>query len=190
MPSYTETFPCPVCCGTTTTTTTVGPSTTTPPGVCPPGYEPCEGENLWNWFVPPNIGEGLDTTIPPECYWEELIPCSEGCESYPPDFIPLCEAGQEIAAPGLCCKPIIGTTTSTTQSPITTTENPCPQGGSLGWLDAYNADLVCNYCQEFACITDDFNPHRTLQACIDVLMTSYQETGIPMCDVVATTPIP
>lgn len=105
MPSYTETFPCPVCCGTTT-------STTSPPSVCPEGYEPCDGENLWNWVIQP-----------PDCYWEELISCSEGCDSYQPSFTPLCEAGQEIAASGLCCKPI-GTTTSTTQSPTTTTQNP------------------------------------------------------------------
>ena len=171
MPSYTETFACPVCWG--TTTTTVGPSTTTPPGVCPEGYEPCEGQST---FI---VDSDCIYTPWPDSDGQ----CPEGCTpfspNWPTDLVDDCET----YSPGtfvnsLCCRP------------ITTTENPCPQGGSLGWLDAYNADLVCNYCQEFACITDDFNPHRTLQACIDVLMTSYQETGIPMCDVVATTPIP
>ena len=160
MPSYTETFACPVCRGTATTT-----STTSPPGVCPEGYEPCEGENLWNWFIPPNNGGG----IPLECYWEELIPCSEGCESYPPDFTPLCEAGQEIAAPGLCCRP----TTSTTESPSTSTTPP-PEG----WLGKYNADLICNYCQYYQSIGDQFDPYRTLNDCLAEL----QAIGFPICD--------
>ena len=184
MPSYTETFPCPVCCG--TTTTTVGPSTTNPPyGTCPPGYEPCEGENLWNWFVPPNIGEGSGTTITPECYWEELIACSEGCESYPPDFTPLCEAGQEIAAPGLCCRP----TTSTTESPSTSTT--CAPGQTIGFRlqDIFNEfSSTCKICVAVQCGSSEPNIFYTCEECES--QANVFNSAQPFCNLYECSPAP
>ena len=176
MPSYTETFACDVCCGTTT-------STTSSPSVCPEGYEPCEGENLWNWFIPPNNGGG----IPLECYWEELIPCSEGCESYPPDFTPLCEAGQEIAAPGLCCKPI-GTTTSTTQSPATTT---CSPGQTIGFRlqEVFNEfSSLCKICVAVQCGSSEPNIFYTCEECES--QANVFNSAQPFCNLYECSPAP
>jgi hypothetical protein len=178
MPSYTETFPCPVCCGTTT-------STTSPPSVCPEGYEPCEGENLWNWVIQP-----------PDCYWEELISCSEGCDSYQPSFTPLCEAGQEIAASGLCCKPI-GTTTSTTQSPTTsTTENPststtCAPGQTIGFKlqNIFNEfSSVCKICVAVQCGSSEPNIFYTCEECES--QANVFNSAQPFCNLYECSPAP
>lgn len=160
MPSYTETFSCDVCCG--TTTTTVGPTTTQQPNACPEGYEPCAGESTWSWFVPPNVGQG--TTVGPECYWYEIEPCPEGCESYPPDFTPLCEAGQDVSGPGLCCRPI---TSTTTENPATTT---CQPNQVIGYRlqDVFNEfNSTCKICVPALCGSEEPNIFGTCEACRD-----------------------
>lgn len=145
MPSYTETFPCPVCCG-TTTTTTIGPTTTQQPGVCPEGYEPC-GSSGGTWIV--------DT----DCEWAFVNNdgCPEGCESFWITW-PIVGVDDCFSTPpgtfgtGVCCRPITSTTS--------TTQGPCNTSSCLYMCDCVGFEcswmLLSDNCNEGCSCVDPF----------------------------------
>ena len=109
MPSYTETFPCDVCCGTTT-------STTPSPNQCPNGYDFCAEGSSWYWDS--NANTWLQSTPDP-------YPCPQGCTGFAPS-VNGTSPGQ--ISVGVCCQLAGTTTTSTTTTLEPTSTTPAPSG--------------------------------------------------------------
>lgn len=179
MPSYTETFPCPVCCGTTTTTTTIGPTTTQQPGVCPEGYEPC-GSSGGTWIV--------DT----DCEWAFVNNdgCPEGCESFwitwPIVSVDDCfSTPQGTFGTGVCCRPI---TSTTTENPATTT---CQPNEVIGYRlqDVFNEfSSVCKICVPALCGSEEPNIFTTCDECRDA--ANVFNLAQPFCMIYECSPTP
>ena len=148
------------------TSTTETPTTTSQPsGGCPSGYEACGGENTYSWM------------LNDVCEWQLVeSTCEEGCESYPPDFIPLCEEGQQQSANGVCCRPTTTTETPTTTGSPTTTE--CPIGWYEGWYSVSYGE--CSSCFFSECLE---NPNNSRGECEDQILA----LGGSVCE---TTPQP
>ena len=178
MPSYTETFACPVCCG--TTTTTVGPSTTTPPGVCPEGYEPCEGQST---FI-------VDSDCIYNPWPDSDGQCPEGCTPFSPNWPTDLVEDCETYSPGtfvnsLCCRP----TTSTTENPLTSTT--CAPGQTIGFRlqDIFNEfSSTCKICVAVQCGSSEPNIFYTCEECES--QANVFNSAQPFCNLYECSPSP